>query len=432
MLQPFSFFSASSRYTRWLQRIGLFAIAFISSAGSYGQTTDDGSISGRVFSSRSGGNLERVRVTVEGRQNETFTDAAGRFQLGNVPVGPARVKVFRTGLIEQTVTAHVIAGKDVSIDIEMSGYDAAGRTDPAVVNLDRFEVKTSREMDGAAIAINEQRFAPNMRNVINAGEFGPTDEGNIGELLRFVPGVTIFTSVGNAYSASINGVPDAYVPVTVRGFNLASPQEETSRMTMLQNMSTNNLSRIEVVYSPTPESPGMALAGSVNVVPQSSFERSKPSFTSSAFIMMRSDDRSFHKTPGPGKDPSRKVHPGMSFSYIAPVNDRFGFTLSGGTSTQYLRAEYLGTTWVGVGAASNGTTLPDTTPDRPYLTGYSNSSSNTETSRYSLGASIDYKLSARDRISFSLQYVLHTAQYNEKALAFATGGVLPDFTPTST
>ena len=64
------------------------------------------------------------------------------------------------------------------------------------MKLARFVVGESREMDGAAIAINEQRFAPNIRNVVSADEFGSVVEGNAGDFLKFLPGITVDTHVG--------------------------------------------------------------------------------------------------------------------------------------------------------------------------------------------------------------------------------------------
>ena len=96
--------------------------------------------------------------------------------------------------------------------------------------------------------------------------------------------------------------------------------------------SINNISRLEVYYTPTPESPGSALAGGVNLVPRSAFDRAKPVFNYSAFLMMRDDARDFRKTPGPLREPTRKVHPGFDFSYVAPVSKTFGFTLTGAHS----------------------------------------------------------------------------------------------------
>ena len=83
------------------------------------------------------------------------------------------------------------------------------------------------------------------------------------------------------------------------GFNLAKASSGTSRTVGLENVAINNLSRIEVIYTPTPETTGSALAGMVNMVPRSAFERARPTYSLSAAINMRDNDRSFNRTPGP-------------------------------------------------------------------------------------------------------------------------------------
>ena len=60
-------------------------------------------------------------------------------------------------------------------DISLSG-GSRYRNDTEVVKLESLVVSSSREMDGAAIAINEQRFAPNVVNVVSADEFGVVPE----------------------------------------------------------------------------------------------------------------------------------------------------------------------------------------------------------------------------------------------------------------
>jgi iron complex outermembrane receptor protein len=135
-----------------------------------------------------------------------------------------------------------------------------------VVKLERFVNSSSREMDGA-IAINEKRFAADIRNVIAADEFGPMADGNVGEILKTIPGFAIDYVGGAAMSISLHGVPAAYVPVTMNGFPLASTTANgaAARDFELVNVAANNLSRIEVLHSPTPEQPGNALAGSINM-----------------------------------------------------------------------------------------------------------------------------------------------------------------------
>jgi TonB-dependent receptor len=427
------FASTPSLPTQWIFGVFLALGLTILSAAQPGPAT--GSLRGRVLNTRSGEYAERARITVEGTSLEVFTDNVGQYYFPSVPAGTANVKAFRTGLVTQIVAVTIRAGSTAEHDFQLSGFGESPVVAGAVTQkLSRFVVAESREMDGAAIAINEQRFAADMRNVITADEFGATPEGNVGDLLKFVPGITINTGFGISRGISINGVPDNNVPVTMNGFNVASPLEGTSRHVDPQNLSTNNIARIEVLYSPTPESPGMALAGSVNVVPRGAFERSKPVFNGNAFVLFRADETSLRATPGPGKNPTRKIQPGFNFSYIAPINSRWGYTFSGGMSRQYLNVEFARPTWRGVGTITNGTTFVDTTVDKPYLSSWSSQSSNaTDTTRYSLGASIDYRLSPSDRLSFSLNYVNHSGDYFNRYLVVDVGGVQAgNFGPTFT
>ena len=145
-----------------------------------------GMIEGRIFNPGTGEYLEFVRVTVDGTSLETFTDSAGDFRLANVPAGPVRVTAFRTGVPPQSQAVIVTAGQAVRRDFELSYLRPASPGNAGVVKLEQFTVATSKEMDGAAIAINTQRFASNTMNVVAANEFGPVADGGVGEVLKSV------------------------------------------------------------------------------------------------------------------------------------------------------------------------------------------------------------------------------------------------------
>src|SRR6185436_17551906 len=117
--------------------------------------------------------------------------------------------------------------------------------------------------------------------------------------LKFMPGVNIDNAGGNARDISLNGVPSIYVPVTLDGFGLASAvgggAGGTSRGIGLDQVSINKLSRIEVSFSPTPDSQANALAGSVNLVPRSSFLYARPTGNFSAYMMLRDDIKKWEK-----------------------------------------------------------------------------------------------------------------------------------------
>lgn len=206
-----------------------------------------GSIAGRVQNATNGNFLEKARVTVSGTPLETLTDPSGAYQLPRVPAGTVRVNVFFTGLQQSTSEVSVEAGKVTQHDVRLTGAGAPRVNEPAL-KLEEYVVTAAKEMDGAAIAINEQRFAANIMTVVAADEFGSMAEGNVGEFMKFLPGVTMHVGEsGDANTISLNGVPANNVPVTIAGFDLASAAGGgTGREVHLDQVSLNSIARINL------------------------------------------------------------------------------------------------------------------------------------------------------------------------------------------
>jgi TonB-dependent receptor len=392
-----------------------------------------GTVEGRVSNSETGEYLELVQLTVEGTTLETFSDASGRYRLTNVPAGAARVKAFRTGLAEQTVPVTITPGVSVRQDFALASPRRRGPGD-AAVKLDRFVVASSKEMDNAALAINTQRFAPNQVDVVAADEFGGAAESKVGEVLKSLPGIAMnLGGGGEPDQVSLDGVPADNVPVTVGGFNLATSLAGTTRATGLHQTAINTMSRLEIVHTPTPESSGSALAGSVNMVPLNAFDRTKPFASLSVSVSMRDQERSLDRTPGPLQWRTHKIRPGFEFTGIVPVNRRFGFTVSASASTLYRVQDLSQMTWRGAGAATNGNTLPDTTPDRPYLTDYAVRDGGAMVTAASFGTTLDFQISNNDQVSFGFQWAFSDFALTQRVLNFFVNRVAPgDFSPTST
>ena len=154
-----------SAFLRPLRGCLAVAALFASAPFVLSQSAALGTIEGRIQSARTGEFIEGARLTVEGTPLETFTDRDGLFRLTNVPAGAARVTVFYTGLPPQTSPVAVTAGQVAQLDLTLGRTDA--RPGAGVVQLDEFVVATSREMDAAALAINEQRFSSNIKNVVS-------------------------------------------------------------------------------------------------------------------------------------------------------------------------------------------------------------------------------------------------------------------------
>src|SRR4051812_33256342 len=168
------------RLLRLLPAFALLALsAFAESA--------TGTITGRVQNSAGGAALENARVTIGGSNREAFTDAFGEFRFTAIPPGDITLQVFYTGLAVQSATVKLGAGDTARRDFTL-GPVTAGKEGPSasgVVTLDKFTVDSSRDTSAASIAINEQRFAGNIKTVLHTEAMGDIIQNNLGEFVKY-------------------------------------------------------------------------------------------------------------------------------------------------------------------------------------------------------------------------------------------------------
>ena len=170
-----------------------------------------GTVTGRVQGAGAGLYLNNARVTVRGTDRVVFTDESGTYRVPGLPAGSVTLQFFYTGHDPQDVTVAIAAGQVAERNVELvaAGATGASMRKDGTVMLDAFRVATSRETNGDTIAINEQRFAPNLKTVISADAFGEVTDGNVGEFLKFLPGITAEYDAESGSSVS---------SVAVRGF----------------------------------------------------------------------------------------------------------------------------------------------------------------------------------------------------------------------
>ncbi len=379
-----------------------------------------GVIEGRVLNATNGSYLTNARVTVEGTTLQAFTDQAGVYRLDGVAAGAAQVRVFYTGLASQTITVTVTAGQTATRDFNLSATDTAGK-EGDVIRLDAFTVASKREIDAAAIAINEQRFAGGIKNVVSTDAYGDIAEGNIGDFVKFLPGVTIDYVSPDARTISVRGVAANYTPITIDGNPMASANSSNAGRTQeLEQVSLNNASRIEVSKSRTPDQGANALGGAVNLVPRSAFERSRPSLNYRAFLSANGDDKDLSKTRGPGNEASRKVKPGFDLVYTAPVTKDFGYTISLLESNIFYPQHRDQMNWGPSTGAQAGSSA-----EHPILRSYQAQDGPKNNQRESIGATLDWRFAPRDVLSFNFQWSFYNAFFGNRNVTPTLGNVAP-------
>lgn len=331
-----------------------FAVSLgLAGAAASAQEVATGSVTGRVLNASNGMYLNKAKVVVEGTNIETLTNDFGEFRLLRVPAGEAKITVTYIGQEPKTVTVNVETGKAAELDVSLGKADVG---DDGVIKLDPYVVQSERFKNAQEIAINEERYSPNIKNVVAADAFGDIPSGNVGEFVKFMPGILIqyggADSGGNGTAdadptgINIRGMGAADTAITIDGVPVSNAfPGSLTRQVFLDTLSINNASRVEVTKVPTPDMPANSVGGSVNLVSRSAFEYAKPTFNYSLYITGNSEHISTKETPGPVNKDTRKMNPAATFSASYPLTKSFGFTVSGSYVPEFKTNQRASMTW---------------------------------------------------------------------------------------
>ena len=375
-----------------------------------------GTITGRVQDGRSGRYLNNARVTVEGTNRDVFTNALGEYQIANLPQGDVVLRVFYTGQEVQTATVALAPGQTVQQDFILTGVLVkAGRKPGETVVLDAFTVDASRAESAAEIAINEQRFAANIKTVVSTAAFGDIGQDNIGEFLKYLPGVEAVYGDMNINNVQLRGMPTGLTPVSMDGASIVSSSTlATDRNTNFQAISLNNVSRIEVSKVAMADTRADSVGGSVNLISRSAFEHSRPELRYKVFAQLNSRFPQLRKTPGGndgGDGYEYKWFPDFELNYVNPISKTLGIAINAARNDK----------WVLTRRLTRGYVITNTDAAHPYLSGFTLLNYPSFETRNTGGIRVDWKFAQRDVVSVNLGYSRYFSNFESHSLAYATG-----------
>lgn len=404
--------------TKLHRRIGTLLVAFSAACFAPAQTANTGSIEGRVQNVTKGDYLNYARVTVENTNLSALTDEFGQYAIGDVPAGQVKIHVFYTGLPAETATVTVPPGGRVVQNFNLGAQPASD-----VVKLEAYTVTSTHEMSQAAIATNEQRFAPNMKTVLSAEQFGEQSENNVAEFLKLMPGVQISYVDQDARNASLRGLPAYATVVTENGNQVASAASSlTSRVFEFEQISMNDIARVEVNKTLVPDMPAEGIGGTINVITKSAFERSRPSFQFRTYLNFNTTAMDLKKTPGPFRDETYKVRPGFDFTYINPISKNFGVTVSGSRSDKYNPQWYGDTTW-------NLNLNKATGIENPFVSGFVYYDGPKSTERDAGRVAFDWRFAPNDVFTFGFSEEYYRALIGLRRMSLSLGSNPTEITP---
>jgi len=256
-------------------------LVFVTLAAAAFAQAGGGLITGRITDHATGLALGGVRIVVDGTALETYSAPNGAYTVVNVPAGKQALTLSYVGYPNTRATVTVTDAVTTRLDV---AYGAAD------VVLDRFVVEGSAV--GTARAINQQRAAATLINIVASDEIGRFPDQNAAESLSRLPGVSIYRDQGEGRFVNVRGINYTLGSVTLDGSGLASP-ESGQRAIALDVVPSDSLGALEVIKVATPDMTPEGLGGNINL-------RSKSPFDGDAFSAKASGQTIYSALNGDG------------------------------------------------------------------------------------------------------------------------------------
>ncbi len=248
--------SSCDRYTGFLIALVAAIVALHASIRAQeSASARPGVVEGRVVDAGTGDPLPGAKVVVTGSSAETSTDRDGTFRLGAVPAGSQTVVVTYLGWKEAAVEVTLASGATQHVDVRMS---LAGYEETVVVAAELV-------LDAQARALNQQKTAPNITNVVSADQIGSFPDRNAAETTQRIPGISITKDQGEGRYVNVRGTEPRLNAMMIDGQRIPSP-DPLLRQVAIDVVPSELLQSIEVSKALTPDVDGDSIGGSVNLV----------------------------------------------------------------------------------------------------------------------------------------------------------------------
>jgi TonB-dependent receptor len=134
------------------------------------------------------------------------------------------------------------------------------------------EVTITSIRDSAAAAVEQQKNADGVTNVVAGDTVGKLPDSNIAEALQRVSGISIQRDQGEGRYINVRGAPSEFTNITVNGVSLPAPDPFT-RAIDLDVVPANIADTLEISKTLLPNQEADSIAGAVNIKTKSAFKK---------------------------------------------------------------------------------------------------------------------------------------------------------------
>ena len=228
--------------------------------------SDRGAISGHV-TDPSGSVLQGAQITLEPTGITVVSDQQGVYFVKNLTPGSYTVSVTYVGFALFTQTATVTAGQTTVLDPKMQ---VASQTEQILVTAER--------VSGEAEAINRERTADNVLQVMTNDVITSLPNANIADAVGRLPSVSLERDEGEGKYIQVRSLEPRLTNATIDGVNVPSP-EPGVREIKFDAMPSDLVESVEVNKTLQANMDGDGIGGSVNIVTKTAGERPTLSFS---------------------------------------------------------------------------------------------------------------------------------------------------------
>jgi TonB-dependent receptor len=246
-----------SRLAFRLLSIGILA-AFAAITAS--AQSEKGTIGGKVSDSL-GAILQGAEITVEPTDAYAVSDTLGQFFVNNLTPGHYTVTVSYLGFSPFVKEVDVAAGQSVNIDAKLS-----------LSSVNTQVLVTAERAAGEAEAINRERSADNVVQVLPADVIRSLPNANMADALGRLPSVTLERDEGEGKYVQVRGTAPRLTNTTIDGINVPSP-ESGVRQIKFDAIPADLVESVEINKTLQPNMDGDGIGGSVNLVTKTATER---------------------------------------------------------------------------------------------------------------------------------------------------------------
>jgi TonB-dependent receptor len=212
-----------------------------------------GSITGTVKDS-GGGALKGALVELQPTGVKAVSDEQGDFRFTDVAAGEYTLTVSYVGLSNFTNTVKVVAGQRASADAVLN---VAGVTEQVVVVAERVQ--------GEAEAVNVERTADNIVQVLPAEVIRSLPNANMADALGRLPSITLERDEGEGKYVQVRGLEPRLTNTMIDGMDVPSP-ESGVRQIKFDSIPADIVESVEINKTLLPNMDGDGIGGSVNLV----------------------------------------------------------------------------------------------------------------------------------------------------------------------